>query len=65
MYGPYTDANLTNAQIGYAMIALGSEIVVVSVPCLAIGQSYRKAAASPLDLTLQSSSNGLGLALHF
>ena len=64
-YGPYMDANRINAQIGYALIGLGSEIVVVSVPCLAIGQSYRKAAASPLDLTLQSSSNGLGLALHF
>ena len=59
------DANRINAQIGYAMIGLGSEIVVVAIPCIAIGQSYRKAAASPLDLTLQSSSNGLGLALHF
>lgn len=55
---------------------IGGTAVVASIPCLIVGQIRRKAArnaydqncnpaASPLDLTLQSSSNGLGLALLF
>ena len=45
---------------GYCMVGVGCGAVIASFPCLAFGQAERKAY-----LNLQTSSNGLGLALNF
>lgn len=59
----------------YIMIA-GSAVTIASIPCLAVGQVRRKEAANLyntkcnpdqpiLSVSLQTSSNGLGLAMQF
>ena len=70
---PMATANLTGF---YTMIA-GAGITAASIPCLAVGQVRRKAAMNmykergcqqeqPLvQFSIQTSSNGLGLAMHF
>lgn len=61
---------------GLTFLCVGSGMIVASVPCLAVGQVRRKAArkaynencvpAQPVvSFYLQSSSNGLGLAMQF
>ena len=64
------------ATTGLAFLCVGSGMVVASVPCLAVGQVRRKAALKEYEehcssqqpvvsFHLQSSSNGLGLAMRF
>ena len=61
---------------GFTFLCVGSGMVVASVPCLAVGQVRRKAALKEYEencsaqqpvvsFYLQSSSNGLGLAIRF
>ena len=62
---------------GFWIMIAGSGITLASIPCLAVGQVRRKAAMNmynergclseqPLvQFSLQTSSNGLGLAMHF
>ncbi len=63
--------------IGFYTMIVGGGITLASIPCLAVGQVQRKAAMNmynergclseqPLvQFSLQTSSNGLGLAMHF
>ncbi len=63
--------------IGFYTMIVGGGITLASIPCLAVGQVRRKAAMNmynergclseqPLvQFSLQTSSNGLGLAMHF
>lgn len=61
---------------GLTFLCVGSGMIIASIPCLAVGQVRRKAArkaynencvpAQPVvRFYLQSSSNGLGLAMQF
>ena len=61
---------------GWAICGVGSGMLIASVPCLAVGQVRRKAAKKifdeqcgqeqpPLTFNIQSSSNGLGIAMRF
>lgn len=74
-YGRF-HSNFKLADTGYAMIGIGSGIFVASIPCLAIGQVHRRDASTmynlkkcspqtPLTFTLQSSAEGLGIAMQF
>ena len=70
------DQRIANQAGFYTMIA-GCGITVASIPCLAVGQVRRKAAMNmynesgclseqPLvQFSIQTSSNGLGLAMRF
>ena len=62
--------------IGFYTMIVGGGITLASIPCLAVGQVRRKEAANLyntkcnpdqpiLSFSLQTSSNGLGLAMHF
>jgi len=75
-YGPYSNDNLVFSQVGYAMMSVGSTVVIASIPCITIGQMQRKSAlqtaekkncapVSPMSFTIQSSIDGIGLAMHF
>ena len=54
---------------------IGSGATIASIPCLAVGQTRRKAAQNyyqkncaaepPLTFAIQTSSNGLGIAMKF
>ena len=67
--------NNTMLNAGLGLISIGSGAVITSVPCLAFGQVQRKSAAKqyhqycadqpPLTFSLQTSSNGLGIAMNF
>ena len=57
---PLKQYNFPVELAGYCMIGVGCGAVIASFPCLAFGQAERKAY-----LNLQTSSNGLGLALNF
>ena len=67
--------NNTMLYAGLGLISIGSGAVITSVPCLAFGQVQRKSAAKqyhqycvdqpPLTFNLQTSSNGLGIAMNF
>lgn len=60
---------------GITLLCVGSGAVVASIPCLAVGYTKRKAAlkeyqdkcgeVQQLSFYLQSSSNGVGLAMRF
>ena len=60
---------------GWAFLGVGCGMVAASIPCLAVGQVRRKAARTtfneqcgeqpPLTFSLQTSANGLGLAMQF
>lgn len=60
---------------GWGLFAVGCGALLSSVPCLAIGQVRRKASRNlldtkctdqpPLTFSINSSSNGLGLAISF
>ena len=61
---------------GFAIMIIGCGMEIASIPWLAVGQVRRKAAAKLynekcgsdqpiLSFSLQTSSNGLGLAMHF
>ena len=60
---------------GFALVVIGSAATIASIPCLAVGQNRRHAARRlynaqcadqpPLTFTLQTSANGLGLAMQF
>ena len=64
-------------QAGFYTMIAGAGITAASIPCLAVGQVRRKAAMNmynesgcqqeqPLvQFSIQTSSNGLGLAMHF
>lgn len=65
-----------HAITGLTFLCVGSGMIITSIPCLSIGQSRRKAALKDyqdnygtnqavMSLYLQSSSNGLGLAIQF
>lgn len=59
---------------GCALLSVGGGMLIASIPCLAVGQR-RKASQSmyqercgdqpPLTFSLQTSANGLGLAMQF
>lgn len=62
--------------IGFYTMIVGGGITLASIPCLAVGQVRRKAASKLynekcgsdqpiLSFSLQTSSNGLGLAMQF
>ena len=61
--------------IGYTVFGAGACLFVASIPCIAVGQVQRKKALNeynakcsgqtPLTFSIQSSSNGLGLAMQF
>ena len=62
--------------IGFYTMIVGGGITLASIPCLAVGQVRRKAAMNMynekcgsdqpiLSFSLQTSSNGLGLAMQF
>lgn len=62
--------------IGFYTMIVGGGITLASIPCLAVGQVRRKAASKlynekcgsdqpVLSFSLQTSSNGLGLAMQF
>ena len=64
------------AVTGLTCMCVGSGMMISSIPCLAIGQARRKAALKDyqdncgsnqpvVSFYLQSSSNGLGLAMQF
>ena len=66
----------THPIAGWTICGIGSGMLVASVPCLAVGQIRRKAAKQlydeqcgkelpPLTFTIQSSANGLGVAMKF
>ena len=70
------DPNKTAAAVaGTAIMGIGCGVFGISVPCLIVGQVRRKASCdlynqqcadqTPLTFSLQSSSNGLGLAMQF
>ena len=61
---------------GFAIMIIGCGMEIASIPCLAVGQVRRKAAAKlynekcgsdqpVLSFSLQTSSNGLGIAMQF
>lgn len=61
---------------GFAIMIIGCGMEIASIPCLAVGQVRRKAASKlynekcgsdqpVLSFSLQTSSNGLGLAMQF
>ena len=61
---------------GFALIGIGGGAGIASIPCLAVGQVRRKSAAKLynekccseqpiLSFSLQTSSNGLGIAMQF
>ena len=60
---------------GFTIMIIGAGMTVASIPCLAVGQVRRKAAQSeynkkctsdtPITFSLQSSANGLGIAMNF
>ena len=61
---------------GFTFLLVGSAMIITSVPCLAVGQTRRKAALKAynencapdqpvVSFYLQSSSNGLGIAMKF
>ena len=60
---------------GFTVMIIGAGATVASIPCLSVGQTRRKAAESayrrkcssepPLTFSLQSSANGLGIAMNF
>lgn len=60
---------------GFTVMIIGGGMTVASIPCLSVGQVRRKAAQSaynkkgtsdsPLTFTLQSSANGIGIAMNF
>lgn len=61
--------------IGYSVFAVGAGMFVASIPCVIVGQVQRKSASkeynenctdqTPLTFSIQSSANGLGLAMQF
>ena len=64
------------SNIGFYTMIVGGGITLASIPCLAVGQVRRKAASKlynekcgsdqpVLSFSLQTSSNGLGLAMQF
>lgn len=77
--GSSPSGNPTSRAIGVSgltFLCVGSAMIIASVPCLAIGQTRRKAALKEYEesclptqpvvsFQLQSSSNGFGLAMHF
>lgn len=60
---------------GYAIMGIGCGLFVASIPCIIVGQVQRKKAVKayneqcadqpPLTFSIQSSSQGLGLAMQF
>lgn len=60
---------------GLTFIGVGAGLVTASVPCLIVGQVRRKTAMQmykdncstepSLTFSIQTSSNGLGMAMHF
>ena len=60
---------------GWALMGIGCGVFVASIPCIIVGQVRRKKALkiyneqcedqTPLSFSIQSSSNGLGLAMSF
>ena len=58
---------------GWALMGIGCGVFVASIPCIIVGQVQRKKALkiyneqcadqTPLTFSIQSSSNGLGLAM--
>lgn len=60
---------------GYAIMGIGCGLFVASIPCIVVGQVQRKKALeeyngkcsdqTPLTFSIQSSANGLGLAMQF
>lgn len=52
---------------GFVFIGVGGAMAVSGIPMACVGSiRYKKAKnAQPMDITLNSSKNGLGLALHF
>ena len=66
----------TAANVGFYTMIAGSGITLASVPCLAVGQVRRKASMQQfyeqcpqqqplLTFSVQTSSNGLGVAMNF
>ena len=64
------------SEAGFALVGIGSGIGVASIPCLIVGQVWRKngeelynahkcVPETPLTFSIQSSANGLGLAMQF
>lgn len=72
---PKTQPNINSVVIFWPLFAICAGAVVASIPCLAVGQVNRKHNAKlynrycadqpPLTFFLQTSSNGLGLAMNF
>ena len=60
---------------GFAILGVGCGAVIASVPCICVGHVRRKASQglyndkcadqAPLTFSIQSSSNGIGLAMQF
>ena len=52
---------------GFVFIGVGGAMAVAGVPMACVGSvRYKKAKnAQPMDITLNSNKNGLGIALHF
>ena len=76
MFSPTLSQNAPGIEVsGFALIGIGSGVVIASIPCISVGQVRRKASynlynqqcadKTPLTFSLQSSSNGLGLAMQF
>ena len=72
---PFNGYNHAAELAGFGLIGVGSGAVAASLPCLAFGQVQRKTASKlyhqycadqpPLTFSLQTSSNGLGVAMNF
>ncbi len=78
-YGGYPSRNSIDdyviANAGDGILGVGCGAVIASFPCIAFGHVQRKAASNlyntkcasetPLTFSIQSSANGLGLAMQF
>ena len=64
------------ARAGWSLCGIGSGMFVASIPCLIVGQVWRKngeelynahkcVPETPLTFSIQSSANGFGLAMQF